>query len=434
MLINTLEQSLDGIEVPTRYWLAYSGGLDSRVLLELLVMLAARREDFPPIHLIHVHHGLQDGADDWAASCARVAESLGLPLVVKRVSVCEAGEGLEAAARRARYQVFKELVQAGEVLLLAHHLDDQAETLMQRLLRGAGAQGLSAMPRQRAVGGGLLLRPLLDVPRADLYAFARSRELVWQDDPSNDVLHFDRNYLRHQLMPVLAKRWPAYRRSFARVAELSAQNQALLGQYMEADLQGIALGRSLDLAALAERSEEKHQPLLHHFLKTRWQLVLERAQLQAFTEQFMGRRRDAQPQFVLGELRFYRHRERLYGEPRGLADQSPPALQPWSVKAELATPFGRLSARLGGGFAPRGEVTVGFRQGGERCRLAGDACSRSLKKLLQQWDIPPLQRQRLPLIFCDGELAAIADLAICEGYKADDGRGWHLSWQDVAQR
>ena len=431
-LVSEVQAALALLERPERYWLAYSGGLDSRVLLDILLRLREQCRDFPPVHVVHVNHGLQDAADQWEQHCRALCDARDIPLLVHRVVVSEDGEGPEAAARRARYRAFESTLQRGDVLLLAHHLDDQAETVLQRMLRGAGLQGVAGIPPLRSLGAGRLFRPLLAVPRERLSVFAQREGLDWDEDPSNAQANYDRNYLRHHVMPLLATRWPAYRRSFARVAEHSADSAALLDEYLEADLGALMDGATLDLSRLLHIPAHKQLPLLNHFLRSRCQLRLEQAQLHMFAEQFLKSRADAQPQVVHGPWRFYRHRQRLYVEPRDIAEQPHAQAVQWSLTEPLRLPCGVLSARPGGEFLPSGKVTVEFRRSGERCQLAGEGHHRSLKKLLQQWDLPPLQRARLPLIYCDGELAAIADLAVCEGFSAPKGDGWQVCWQDVA--
>src|SRR5450830_1404468 len=180
--------------------IAFSGGLDSTVLLHLLANLA-KTEELPTLGVVHVHHGLQAAADAWPGHCQSVCDALGVPLRVMRVQVL-AGASLERAARDARYQAFSEVVGAGAALLTGQHRDDQAETLLFRLLRGAGVQGLAAMPMQRPLAGGHLLRPLLGSSRAELQAYAQAHELTWIEDPSNADPRFSRNSLRHWLNPL----------------------------------------------------------------------------------------------------------------------------------------------------------------------------------------------------------------------------------------
>ena len=225
--------------------IAFSGGLDSTVLLDLLAKLA-HTETLPPLSAVHVHHGLQAAADTWPSHCQAVCESLGVPLRVMRVQV-QPGASLERAARDARYQAFAEVTEAGQVMLTGQHRDDQAETLLFRLLRGAGVRGLAAMPVHRPLAGGHLVRPLLDVSRAELEAYAHEHQLIWVEDPSNADTRFSRNYLRHRVFAVLTERWPQAVISLARTAEHLSEAQALLDELAGdgADATAAAAARAL---------------------------------------------------------------------------------------------------------------------------------------------------------------------------------------------
>ena len=218
-----------------RTWhIAFSGGLDSTVLLHLLADLA-KHHSLPALSAIHIHHGLQAAADAWPQHCQSVCDTLGVPLLIERVSV-QPGASLERAARDARYAVFSALTQADDVLLTGQHRDDQAETLLFRLLRGAGVRGLGAMPQQRPVGQGTLIRPLLDVARTELERYAKAHQLRWIEDPSNQDRQFSRNYLRHQVMPRLTGRWPQAQASMARSATHLREAQGLLDELAQMDL------------------------------------------------------------------------------------------------------------------------------------------------------------------------------------------------------
>ena len=217
------------------HWrIAFSGGLDSTVLLHLLADLA-KTELLPALSAIHIHHGLQTAADAWPQHCQVVCDALGVPLLIERVKV-QPGASLERAARDARYAVFSAQTLANDVLLTGQHRDDQAETLLFRLLRGAGVRGLSGMPQQRPVGQGTLIRPLLAVTRAELERYAQAHSLSWIEDPSNQHRQFSRNYLRHQVMPALSERWPQAQANMARSAAHLRDAQGLLDELAQMDL------------------------------------------------------------------------------------------------------------------------------------------------------------------------------------------------------
>ncbi|EJM37300.1 tRNA(Ile)-lysidine synthetase, partial [Pseudomonas sp. GM33] len=253
--------------------IAFSGGLDSTVLLHLLAHLA-KTESLPALSAIHVHHGLQAVADAWPEHCRSVCAALGIPLQTVRVRVAP-GASLERAARDARYHTFTEVTRPDEVLLTAQHRDDQAETLLFRLLRGAGVRGLSGMPRQRPLGKGHLLRPLLDVTRAELEAYANEHGLSWIEDPSNEDRQYSRNYLRHQVFPALTRRWPQAVATMARSAAHLTEAQGLLEELADMDLREANsvsefawLGlRSLELASLAQLSAARQRNALSHWLE-----------------------------------------------------------------------------------------------------------------------------------------------------------------------
>ncbi len=224
--------------------MAFSGGLDSTVLLHLLAQLA-RSEALPALSALHVHHGLQAAADGWPAHCQVVCRSLGIPLRVERVQVAVGGS-IEQAARDARYRAFQANLGEGQVLLTAQHLDDQAETLLFRLLRGAGLRGLAAMPASRPLGGGRLCRPLLGVSRAELEAYAQTHRLDWVEDPSNQDPRFSRNYLRREIMPRLASHWPQAVAGMARCAAHLREAEDLLAELAAIDLRACRQPSELD--------------------------------------------------------------------------------------------------------------------------------------------------------------------------------------------
>ncbi|MEM7294186.1 MAG: tRNA lysidine(34) synthetase TilS, partial [Pseudomonadota bacterium] len=231
-------EAIDAWRHKKRWLLGYSGGLDSSVLLHQLAAIAQR----PALHAIHVNHQLSPYADNWQAHAQMVCDQLQVPLTVITVPAPEnRGKGLEDAARAARYQAFESVLEEGDVLMLAHHQDDQAETMLLRLLRGAGARGLAGMPQQRVIGRAELLRPLLDRGRADLEAYAQANQLKYITDDSNDDTRLDRNYLRSEVMPMLASRWPGFARNWKHSADVLAATSEALDELAEIDGQACGL-------------------------------------------------------------------------------------------------------------------------------------------------------------------------------------------------
>ena len=223
-----LGPELADLQRAPHWYVGYSGGLDSTVLLHLLQQWRAANPGAPALTAIHVNHCLQAAADAWQVHCEQQCHALGVPLISRTEPVRASGQGIEAAARAVRYGIFERQLQAGAVLFLGHHLDDQVETFFLRLMRGAGLQGLAAMPARRPLGRGVLVRPLLRVPRTRLEDCAREHHLRWVEDPSNTDTALDRNFLRRQLLPALASRWPAYRQTVARAGDHLAAAAALL--------------------------------------------------------------------------------------------------------------------------------------------------------------------------------------------------------------
>src|SRR5690606_16818783 len=259
--------AMPGIEGHARAVLVgLSGGLDSIVLLHLLAMQPHIRD--AGLRAIHVHHGLQAAADDWAAHCRGVCEAMAVPLQVVRVEVArDAGTGLEAAARSARRNAFTDALRDGEVLALAHHRDDQAETFLLRALRASGPDGLAAMRPWQRFGAGWLWRPLLDAPRADLLAHAQLHGLRWVEDPSNDDTAHDRNFLRHRVLPLLRDRWPAASASLARSAALASDARDLL---VEGDDTALEAVRTNDPQVLSAAALDALPPARRARVLRRW--------------------------------------------------------------------------------------------------------------------------------------------------------------------
>ena len=428
-------ESLKPFPEPAAYRVAYSGGRDSHVLLHLAASVADRLPC--PVSAIHVDHGLQPDAAYWARHCEAVCAELGVGF--RRLSLdleVTAGESLEAQAREARYRALADGLGEGELLLTAHHREDQAETLLLQLLRGAGAAGLAAMPALSHLGAGRLGRPLLAVDTAQLAAYARRHGLHWIEDPSNRDLRFDRNYLRHRVMPLLAARWPALGRTLSRSARHCAEAQHLIDELAAGDLQQVAGHGTLSLPALARLSPPRARALLRAWIGGSGFRVPDTARLDRLLREMTTAAADRNPLVHWPGAEARRYRDRLYLMPP-LQLPAPGLCLPWDGVTPLPLParLGRLQIRHGsGGIDPerwrKGPVTVRFGRLSGRLRLAGQGRSRGVKQLYQEWAVPPWERPRLPLIHVGGALAAVADLGVCEPFgSATGGPGIHIDWQ-----
>ncbi|MCD9086531.1 tRNA lysidine(34) synthetase TilS [Stenotrophomonas sp. SY1] len=406
----------------------FSGGLDSTVLLHLLAHAPGRAPD--TLRAVHVHHGLQAVADDWDTHCRQVCQQWKIPLRVIRVDVPrDAGDGLEAAARKARHDAFMDAMQPGEWLALAHHQDDQAETFLMRALRGSGVDGLAAMRERRDFGPGQLWRPLLHIPRSALEAYARQHQLRWIEDPSNDSEGFDRNFLRRQVMPLLRERWPHAAAAMARSAALAADASELLELHDARQLQGCeADGDALSITALQQLPATQRARVLRRWARQQGLPALPAQGVHIIERQLLTADDDQQAEFRWQRARIVRWRDRLHA----VADLPPwPSgwAQQWDGQAPVALPDG---ARLSLDGADRFDrpLTLRQRRGGERIQLPGRTHSHLLKHRLQASDIAPWLRPHLPLL-CDGDtLLAAGDRIVSASLQQWlQAHGAGLHWQ-----
>lgn len=392
-----------------RIAVALSGGVDSVVLLDLLAG-AATGGGFV-VTALHVHHGLSPNADAWAQFCAGLCRRYDVPLRVERVRVAgRDGGGVEAAARAARYRCYRAL--AADYVACAHHLDDQAETVFLQMLRGAGPAGLAAMPFVRSLGDGApaLVRPLIDVPREAIVAYAQSRHLAWVEDESNADGRFARNYLRLEVLPALRQRFPGCMQSLGRTAENCADAAMLVDALAAQDVAGARSDSGLRVSVLLGLGEARAANALRYWLRDQGILPPPRERLREAVRQLTGSSADANPQVSVGAVLLRRYRDALFAQRVG--ECGPRMAVVWRGEPALALPDGRhirFEETVGAGVAlarlAGRVVSVRARAGGERFRPDARRPRRALKKLLQESGVPPWERGRLLLVFADEELA-----------------------------
>lgn len=406
-----------------RLVLALSGGLDSVVLLHILQGL---REQHPfELRAVHIHHALSPHADDWADFCTRLCASHALELTCHPVRIApDDPAGIEAAARHARRQIFAGL--EADFLLTAHQQDDQAETLLLQLLRGAGPKGLAAMAESHRPPGWLAvqLRPLLDVTRTEMLAYAQAQGLAWVEDESNQEPRYRRNALRHQVLPVLEAHFPGARATLARAAALQSDAAALLDDLARLDAEQAIDGERLDCAVLAGLSLPRARNLLRHFIERQGQPMPSARRLNEALHQVIDARQNALVCVRIGAAEIRRFRGGAYVAPVLPARPEPVC---WQGETELHQPgLGtlRLQAGVGQGLQlsrlQAGRVVLGRREGGERLRVLPQGPARSLKNLLQEHSVAPWLRDSLPVLKCDGQLIWAA------------GFGCHADWLAAA--
>jgi tRNA(Ile)-lysidine synthase len=393
---------------------AFSGGADSTALLAAVAALTPRPAR---LRAIYVDHQLHADSVRWGRHCRKVAASLGVQLMVRRVRVAPArGQSLEAVARTARYGALRAALGRREVLLSAHHADDQLETVLLQLLRGAGVAGLAAMPACAPFAPGLLVRPLIDVPRAALRTWAHTQGLDWIEDTSNADERLDRNYLRAKVLPPILARWPAAQATVGRGARHAAEAQRLLDAQGAADVARASHGALLHVPALRALPAERRRNALRFWITRAGNLAPSARRLGEIAGPLLGARMDAHPQVAWEGALVQRQGELLAlraAPPRAAAAQ---ALRwQWRLKGQrsLVTGAGTLSLR----YDARGPLNldalaptllVRARRGGERLRPARGGAHRALKSLLQEAHVPLGERARLPLVFSGARLVAVA--------------------------
>jgi len=416
-----------------RLWVALSGGLDSTLLLHLAVHCHGRTGT---VRAVHINHQLQPNASDTESFCRDLCDRLGVPLLVERVTVAAAGNGaggagIEEAARKARYSAFEALMQREDLLLMAHHGDDQAETVLFRMLRGSGVAGLAGMPASRALGPAILARPLLGFERAELEHWARSAGLAWIDDPSNIDQRFDRNFLRHTVLPPLRERWPGLNRRLRHTAESCAESEALNRKLAAMQWEAVGGDRDrLPVDGLKTLALAEQKNLIRWWVRERGFHAPTIGDWQQVIQDLLFAREDREPEFRADGFSLRRFQGDLYLVPdRGALPDVPLALEPGA-----GLTFGEWSLRLEPVVTPERAlppIRIFTRQGGERVRFRTDGPSRSLKKWLQEVAVPPWERARLPLVFAGSgeaaELIAVGDLWCSEQYSGGaHAAGWRL--------
>ncbi len=410
----------------------------------MLLHVASRQSEFP-VRAVYVNHGLHPDAAAWAEHCRSICKQLGVPFSVLEVTVNPRhAQGPESAARDARYEALHANLVAGEALLTAHHQQDQLETFLLQLFRGAGVAGLAGMPVMRCRDEVVHLRPLLNVPAQSVADYAGAMGLDWIEDPSNEERQFDRNFLRHEVLPLIQQRWPAAARAVARSARLSGDAKELLDELARIDLDGVVEGRCLPVQVLASHSRNRQRNLLRYFLRQWHMPVPSEAQLNQALSSLLSARADSQPEAAWPGVRIRRFRGRLWffggindpllsaaGAPEGYRLEPGSPLYMGPVRGRLD--FGAAEGDGIAGCWLEQPLEVRFREGGEKLRPARNASTRSLKNLLQEYDIVPWMRGHIPLIYADQQLVAVGDLWINAACAAGPGEPGHrVNWTDHA--
>lgn len=405
-----LNSLVDALHPHRNILVAFSGGLDSTVLLHQLVYLRERTPDLQ-LRAIHVHHGISANADAWVEHCQQVCTDWQVPLIVTRVTLADDGKGTEAHAREARYQAFREALRPGEVLVTAQHIDDQCETLLLALKRGSGPAGLSAMANDSAFAGTRLLRPLLNESRISLEYWAVSHQLRWIEDESNQDDAYDRNFLRLRIVPLLTERWPHFAQAVARSASLCGEQEQLLDELLAEELAALTgeYGQ-IAIEPLLAVSEIRRAAILRRWLAQHQMTMPSRGMLERLWQEVALAREDAAPLLRLGNIDVRRYQQQLWlvsAYNRELYSQ-----QAWTDTDQPLLLPGSGVLRLVAGEvirAPKADEPVSIRYAASgTLHIVGRQGGRKLKKIWQEMGVAPWLRDTTPLLFYGDTLIAAA--------------------------
>ncbi|PCI20209.1 MAG: tRNA lysidine(34) synthetase TilS [Piscirickettsiaceae bacterium] len=405
--------------------IAYSGGVDSHVLMHVCSQIQNEHSSIN-FQAVYIDHGLQLESDDWRQHCETVSNELSIPFAFVRVNALDVvGEGPEQAARNARYSALKNLVNEATVLLTAQHEDDQAETLILQLLRGCGVHGLAAMPKIDDFSNGHIARPFLDISRQAIQDYAAAYQLHWVEDPSNSDLNINRNYLRKEVIPILKKRWPAFSRTTARTARYCGEAAELLdsqlAKYIDTKEPSI-----LALMAVIPLKTPHQRAIIRHWLRLNGVKMPSSKIIDELKKNVIDAVAGKSPIIRWDNNEIRRFNNSLYLLDKLSSMPIDYAVEWLGDECELPSVLGKLllSVSPSKGFSidvwRSSKITVSFRRGGEKISLAGRGGSKTLKNLFNENKIRPWARDRVPLIFINNKLAAVADLWCDESFLAKE--------------
>ncbi|GMR01505.1 MAG: tRNA lysidine(34) synthetase TilS [Gammaproteobacteria bacterium] len=444
--LKRFQTSLESLHKPSlnkKYVIAYSGGVDSLVLLHCFKQVDA------VVRAVHVHHGLQAVADDWVTHCQQTCEQLDIPLDVIYVDAKQKqGTSPEESARNARYQALQDNLTEGECLVTAQHLNDQAETLLLQLFRTASTAGLSAMPAYRQFGEHVHIRPLLSFSRKEIESFAKQKNLHWVEDPSNQDVTYDRNFLRKDILPLLENRWPEVITQLSTVASLQSNNLQVLEDMAVIDLANahahvlstqknqfyvcvFEVVSMLSMEKLKQLSSPRLLNLLRYWIIVTLETQPTRNLLEEIEKSLIDSQQDANPDIVFSGYAFRKFQGNLYLLKTDAGSKVQNGLN-WDPSSPLKLPDLNIQLKaimsVDEGLNKKlldESLSICFRKGGEKFHPAGRRHSQSLKKLLQEANVPPWERDIIPLVYFEGELIAVGGLWVCKKFVVGEGEsGW----------
>ncbi|MCO6550322.1 MAG: tRNA lysidine(34) synthetase TilS [Gilliamella sp.] len=394
---------------------AYSGGVDSTVLMHVLVKLKQQLLPNLELRAIYIHHGLSSNADNWATHCRQQCQTWQVPIIIEKVRLDPIAGNIEEQARNARYQAIYHHLKDDETLCTAQHLDDQCETFFLALKRGSGPAGLSAMPRENQQH----LRPLLTISRSQIETYANKHQLNWIEDESNQDDHYDRNFLRLKVLPILNQRWPHFSQMVARSAELCQQQETLINELLLVEFkQVITEQNQLAIAPLMDYSEYKRNAILRMWFKHNHINMPTRQQITLIWQTVALAKEDANPKFIFNNQQVRRYQNQLYL--LALYQDIEQQILNWDLALPLTLPdnVGELQVNYQTDLCCRlpqadEKITVRFHAQG-KFQIVNRHGSRSIKKLWQEHNIPPWMRTRIPLIYYNEQLICAVGAFVTE--------------------
>jgi tRNA(Ile)-lysidine synthase len=406
-----IQDHLKQLSSTQNIWIAYSGGLDSHVLLHAL-------SDYPAeIHAIHIHHGLSPKADDWAKHCQNICSALKIPLVIKKIKLPLPAKNIEALAREKRYEIFSKLLKKKETLVTAHHQDDQAETFLLQLFRGAGLKGLSAMPEKKPFSQGTLIRPLLKRSRKEIKTYAEKHQLNWIEDESNQNIYFSRNFIRHELMPNIEKRWPSVKTTLAQTTHHLAEAQDLLSSFSEKILKELmGENQTLSIEKLLQYSQSQQKNIIRHWLIALNFPLPSRKKLHTILKDFLLTRPDAKPLISWGDTEVRRYQGQLYALKKTKKTIDNTKTYIWNLKENPPEVLQKLGCCHKSSLIEQGIKVENLETVSIYFRKAKRHHEKSLKKRFQDWKVPPWEREYTPLIYHENQLIGFWKIRSLQGH------------------
>ena len=420
---------LQSFPVVKSYIVGFSGGADSTALLHAISTIQSQLE--VPISAVHVNHGLHDDADSWQLQCEAFCRQNGIKLVCLRVKLeNRSGKGLEAEARHLRYEAISALLKAGDCLLTAHHADDQAETLLLNLMRGSGVDGLSAMPESRVLGNGVLQRPLLGFQNSVLREYLADNNIEWMEDPSNQYLNHDRNFVRHEIIPLLEERWPEVSKRLLLTHKAMTDARKLLERLADEYLgQYLTHPFVLQINPQLLDEQELFKLVIRRWIKRSGSPSMPVYRLESFFEQLRQAGNDHKTAVAWGESSLHLYKQQLWLQTaREVLPCPSREWPPGCNELDLGRDVGQLV--LEGEASPTGDFSVGARINMKETGISHGTHHKSLKNLFQTAGIPPWLRDCIPLCRLDGELVAMGDWCFSQQFASWlTENNLKLSWQ-----